>query len=75
MIRIPFEPSEDSKPSPLWTGPRCTCTPAGATITIEGEKYLALSRIMDTGCPEHGAFCDHVPSPHEGASRKGGPKL
>ena len=76
MTRIPFQASgytdgtsEGCKPSPLYTGPRCTCTPEGSTIT------LAISIITDVGCPIHGMSSAHVPDPHEGASTKGGPKL
>ena len=82
MTRIPFQASgytdgtsEGCKPSPLYTGPRCTCTPEGSTITLDDGEYLALPRITDSGCPIHGMSSAHVPDPHEGASTKGGPKL
>ena len=83
MTRIPFQrsgwqegglsdgTSEDSKPSPLYTGPKCTCTPEGKYITIDGEKYLALSRITDTGCPIHGLSSAHIPDPKEPAAKTG----
>lgn len=82
MTRIPFQPSgytdgtsEGCKPSPRWTGARCTCTPEGSTLKLEDGEYIALTRITDGGCPIHGMSSAHVPDPHEGASTKGGPKL
>ena len=61
MTRIPFQASgytdgtsEGCKPSPLYTGPHCTCTPEGSTIKIDGELYATLTSIRDSGCPFHG---------------------
>ena len=82
MSRIPFQASgytdgtsEGCKPSPLYTGPKCTCTQPGTQLKIEGELCTAISIITDVGCPIHGMSSALVPSPHEGASAKGGPKL
>jgi hypothetical protein len=67
MTRIPFQPSgytdgtsEGCKPSPLYTGAHCTCTPEGSTITLDDGEYLALTRITDGGCPIHG-LCNRAP--------------
>jgi hypothetical protein len=82
MTRMPFQPSgytdgtsEGCKPSPLYTGPRCTCTQPGTQLKIDGELYTAVSIITDAGCPEHGLESAYIRDPHEGASAKGGPKL
>jgi hypothetical protein len=75
MTRIPFQPSgytdgtsEGCKPSSLYTGPHCTCTPEGSTITLDDGEYLALTRITDSGCPIHGMRSNHIPDPHEPAA-------
>ena len=78
MTRIPFQAStgytdgtsEGCKPSPLYTGPHCTCTPEGSTLQIDGELYTALNRITAAGCLIHGLGSNYVPDPHEGASMK-----
>jgi hypothetical protein len=74
MTRIPFQPfgytdgtSEGCAPSPLWTGPRCTCTQPWAQLNLGAELYTALNRITDAGCPVHGEVGAHIPNPHEPA--------
>ena len=75
MNRIPFQPSgytdgtsEGCKPSPLYTGAHCTCTPEGSTLTLDDGDYLALTRITDAGCPIHGMRSNHIPDPHAPAA-------
>ena len=75
MNRIPFQPSgytdgtsEGCKPSPLYTGPKCTCTPEGSTLPLDDGDYLALPRITDAGCPIHGMRSNHIPDPHAPAA-------
>lgn len=88
MTRIPFEESgfhegdcftgghsHGCKPSPLYTGPHCTCTQPGTQLKIDGELYTAISIITDAGCPIHGMSSAHIQDPHEPASAKGGSKL
>ena len=76
MSRIPFQAfgyhegglsdgtSEGCKPSPLWTGPRCTCHVG----LIDGVKYAFI-------CANCAFESAHIPNPHEPAAAKGRPKL
>ena len=63
--------SEGKPPDPLYTGPHCTCRKPGDVTLIDGEQYEVVSLIRNAGCPQHGVKCDHIPNPHEGASRGG----
>ena len=77
MTRIPFEASgfhegdcftgghsHGCKPSPLYTGPHCTCH----TGKIDGVEYAFI-------CANCAFESAHIQDPHEPASAKGGSKL